>query len=481
MKKFEAVGSLVFAVTLLVMSASSSQADDPQRWYTVNGKPATKAEYDAVNLVQEASQLTSENKIDQAAEVLKKALSLAPQLEVARTNYGFVMMRQGKYGEAIEILRSVVNQNPDMEVAWLTLGGCYQSVGRIPEAIDAYKHHLKLVPKSPDAAKYRGLIATLEKEAENTATTIATSPPDADTYLKAGSPLGVKWPDNLIPITVYIPPTSNTQKYKPFFADILKGAFIKWAAASHGKLSFEFVDRPDKAKLICEWSDDPKKVKFQGEGGHAELNYRNQDVYNAKILLLTIDPSSTVPLTPILLAKVALHEVGHALGLIGHSNNRLDIMFFSMDLSNHVGEISERDSKTLRALYANRPEHAVAEEPVTAPQFQSEPQVPQQPEGQVPQDTQEGTAQQFQQPVQQFQQPVQPFQQPIQPFQQRTQQFQQRGQQSQQPPQYVRPPSWQLQQFQQFQQSQKRRQPPQQIQQQGQELVPGSDGSTPVQ
>lgn len=363
MKRIDLCVAMVATVALT--SVTSAFHADEQRYYTVNGKPATKAEYDAVTLVQEASQLTNDNKIDQAAEVLKKALSLAPQLEVARTNYGFVMMRQGKYGEAIEILRSVVNQNPNMEVAWLTLGGCYQSVGRIPEAIDAYKHHIKLVPNSPDITKYKGLIENLEKEASNNDSAISDAPAEAETYLKAGSPLGVKWPDNLIPISVYIPPTSSVAKYKPFYREILKGAFKQWETASRGKLSFDFVGEPDKAKLICEWSDDPKKVKFQGEGGHAELNYRNQDIDNAKILLLTIDPSSTVPLTPILLAKVALHEVGHSLGLIGHSSNRFDIMFFSMDLSNRVGSISERDSKTLRALYANRPEHSVAEEPGT--------------------------------------------------------------------------------------------------------------------
>ena len=47
---------------------------------------------------------------------------------------------------------------------------------------------------------------------------------------------------------------------------------------------------------------------------------------------------------------VASHEMGHALGIMWHSEREADIMFPT--LNNAPGSPSERDFQTLEALYA---------------------------------------------------------------------------------------------------------------------------------
>ncbi|MBX9687103.1 MAG: matrixin family metalloprotease, partial [Candidatus Obscuribacterales bacterium] len=51
------------------------------------------------------------------------------------------------------------------------------------------------------------------------------------------------------------------------------------------------------------------------------------------------------------LRQTALHEVGHALGLNGHSSNPGDIMYFASVAVNSP-QLSERDIKTLQLLYS---------------------------------------------------------------------------------------------------------------------------------
>ncbi|MBZ0185329.1 MAG: matrixin family metalloprotease, partial [Candidatus Obscuribacterales bacterium] len=48
--------------------------------------------------------------------------------------------------------------------------------------------------------------------------------------------------------------------------------------------------------------------------------------------------------------KVCLHEVGHALGINGHSSDNHDIMFFSESPSVWPA-LTKRDKLTIRLLY----------------------------------------------------------------------------------------------------------------------------------
>jgi predicted Zn-dependent protease len=61
--------------------------------------------------------------------------------------------------------------------------------------------------------------------------------------------------------------------------------------------------------------------------------------------------SKNLPISDVLVGKLVLHEIGHTLGIVGHSDNRDDIMFYSIDVSPREGRVSERDVKTLSELY----------------------------------------------------------------------------------------------------------------------------------
>jgi predicted Zn-dependent protease len=69
---------------------------------------------------------------------------------------------------------------------------------------------------------------------------------------------------------------------------------------------------------------------------------------------LTVSVLESRPVTDNLIRLISLHEIGHALGLIGHSHNPADIMFFSESLVDEKRDLTERDRKTLARLYARK-------------------------------------------------------------------------------------------------------------------------------
>jgi predicted Zn-dependent protease len=53
---------------------------------------------------------------------------------------------------------------------------------------------------------------------------------------------------------------------------------------------------------------------------------------------------------------VALHEIGHSLGLLGHSPVPEDIMYCAEGLAEAPQNLTERDKKTMKLLYSWQPQ-----------------------------------------------------------------------------------------------------------------------------
>jgi predicted Zn-dependent protease len=162
------------------------------------------------------------------------------------------------------------------------------------------------------------------------------------------------WNENSYPIKIYMRPGSGIPGYSQRDLQILKECFADWTNALGGKLSFELVDSTQEADIVVSWSDQAIETDSGTEAGKTRIfaKYNTQTnwgrIDRAEIRLLTRLPGRAFPEPEV--RKAYLHEVGHALGIAGHSSDHNDIMYFAVG-SRQSGALSSRDIATINYLY----------------------------------------------------------------------------------------------------------------------------------
>jgi tetratricopeptide (TPR) repeat protein len=339
------------------------------------------------SLVEQGQALLNQKRYPQAQAAFQQAIGVDPNFAPAHFFLGYAYANAGQCQQAIGEFQSALQIDPNMKEAVLNIGSNYQSLGDIPNAIAWYERFLKESPGSNKAGEIRQRIQGLRQQMQSSGGGRQPSPaayPANGTFPQPalsrspafGGPGNYAQQPNMVPndyfasaasagkyfrwmkmpIRVCIMPGNGVPGYQNSYYQDLMDSFSQWAVASGSRITFELSNDPGQSDITCEWTGDANKVMDHGrllEGGITKLNGQpvsatDVSISSARMTILT--NRGGMPLSDDDMKKVCLHEVGHALGINGHSNNNNDVMFFS-ESPTILPILSNRDVATIRRLY----------------------------------------------------------------------------------------------------------------------------------
>lgn len=157
----------------------------------------------------------------------------------------------------------------------------------------------------------------------------------------------VRW--NKSTIKVYV----SNNPYRDAMYDALSeynkvfDGFINFvlAPANNADIIIEVVDKFD--------SNDISHENYMAGNTNNVFSDKNE-LSSSRIRLLSVKPNTKRKVSNYEIYTVLMHELGHALGIIGHSPNEKDIMYaFS---TNSKGVLTHRDINTIKIMYSNNDE-----------------------------------------------------------------------------------------------------------------------------
>lgn len=324
--------------------------------------PVKDSEQTVRQLFSEGVELLKKNRAYEARECLEKAAYLAPRSAGIHCNLGLAYQNSGNINKAIGEFETALKLSTAMPEATLNLAGCYQSVGDNENAINWYGKYLEENPKSLQSKQVEDIMEALKKSLGR-----GESDPHGPDYYSSISKEGIyRWAQERMPLRIYIEPGLDVVGYFARFDSVLLDAFNEWCKASGGNVSVTRVDNQNQADIFCSWTSNPEEVTVsgtQGERGSARIIAKGNNILRATLKILTKPFLEDGYLSDDDMKKACLHEVGHVLGLQGHSNNNHDVMFFTVDTSTVWPVLTKRDKATMSRLYGRlvkKPESAAA-------------------------------------------------------------------------------------------------------------------------
>ncbi len=104
---------------------------------------------------------------EKAIELIERALSLAPDYLHAYNNIGNIYLQKGQFEKAETAYRKVLELDPNFKIAYNNLGVALKGCGRIVEAIDILLKAIQLDPYSKTPYQNLGNVFRRENELEN--------------------------------------------------------------------------------------------------------------------------------------------------------------------------------------------------------------------------------------------------------------------------------------------------------------------------
>ncbi len=164
----------------------------------------------------------------------------------------------------------------------------------------------------------------------------------------------LRWEDDAFPLKVNISGGDET------YQKSVKQAFDYWTYATKNFFSFAYTDNPKKAEVIIKIEENAKS-NCGDEGCYYVAALTTPDIKNGilqhmNMVIYTKDPAKNI-IPPDKVYRTTLHEIGHVLGIMGHSDNPENLMYASGKhdesefFTEHRSALSPQDINTLNYLY----------------------------------------------------------------------------------------------------------------------------------
>ena len=141
------------------------------------------------------------------------------------------------------------------------------------------------------------------------------------------------------PVRVFFPPTT-VANFQPSFLDAVRSAFQRWQEVV--PVRFNLDADSSSAEVRVQW-----RIQFEGErSGQTDLQWDEDGHLTGGVVTLATFDAKGQPFAPDDVRVLALHEIGHLLGL-DHSPDAGDIMYAQPK----VRDLSPRDIRTASLLY----------------------------------------------------------------------------------------------------------------------------------
>jgi hypothetical protein len=284
-----------------------------------------------------------------ALECFNAALKEHPNSWMLTQNIGNCQMELGHYDSAAASFQKSIEIGGLHASQCCNLAAVYQRSGQPKQALNWLKLACSIDPAKAADPLMQASMDKLQDPANN-----PTGSLTAPEYLS--SLVSFKgWHKESMPLKVYVRKNNQLpQIYEPFVA-IVRDSFDQWCASTAGAVSYKLVSSADLANVVCDYTDHRELVSSQHElgiDGNTEMLVKtdNSPGQTNLVVLVKDGPSAVVFRERNLVMLCCLHELGHALGMHGHSPSSLDVMFPAVT-PGLKANLSERDKRTMERIY----------------------------------------------------------------------------------------------------------------------------------
>ena len=139
---------------------------------------------------------------------------------------------------------------------------------------------------------------------------------------------------------------SDPPDHRPAFWAAIERAVDTWNEVPGIPISFRRTDHSDRADVRFQWVG-----RFDAnQAGTTDWQTDGEGWLSSAVVTLAVEHADGTPMSDEFLLLVALHELGHVVGL-PHSEDPLDVMH----PGNRSRELSERDVRSAQRLYSDEP------------------------------------------------------------------------------------------------------------------------------